>query len=316
MSVLSHPEVFWSCDWGTSRFRLRLIEVAQRKILFEAQSDEGVSALASVDSSSFESVLTRHLMNGMRQAGVGGSICVISGMATSNLGWHPLPYAKLPICLEPPEFVCAQKTLEAGGVGSLDIVLVSGVCSETDVMRGEECELAGIVRLIPALGRKDHVTILLPGTHCKHVCMERGILTRFTTFMTGELFSHLQRLPTFASCLESDRNFDDASFQNGVRMADESGLAASLFQIRARTVLDRLEGFHAKSFLSGLLIGAELASLQKSSQSILFSNPGIGRLYALAASRLGILLEVMPPEVVNQALIEGHLLVLENQGTG
>ncbi len=48
---------FISCDWGTSRLRLRLIELTPRRIMAEHATDEGIQHLAN-----------KHIMKIMRKS--------------------------------------------------------------------------------------------------------------------------------------------------------------------------------------------------------------------------------------------------------
>jgi len=60
-------------------------------------------------------------------------------------------------------------------------------------MRGEECQLYGLW-----LRDKSDRRAVLPGTHSKWAEIENGKVTRFQTYMTGELFAQLNATGTIA----------------------------------------------------------------------------------------------------------------------
>src|SRR4029079_4771062 len=81
--------------------------------------------------------------------------------------------------------------LNVGGHRRMRIHLISGVCSETEMMRGEETEDLGLL----SGGRHARIAedgiAVLPGTHSKHVRLCHRQITGFHTYMTGELFDVL-----------------------------------------------------------------------------------------------------------------------------
>ena len=86
----------------------------------------------------------------------------------------------------------------------------------------------------------------------------QGAIERFQTSMTGELFDLLTR----HSILKTDIFDQDlAAFDAGVAAAgDGNALASRLFTARARVVGGSMSQNSVASYLSGLLIGAEVAS--------------------------------------------------------
>jgi 2-dehydro-3-deoxygalactonokinase len=88
--------------------------------------------------------------------------------------------------------------------------------------------------------------------------VEDGRLVRFITAMTGELFAVLGAHSVLKSDAPAD---DDAAFDEGVVAAGEGdALAARLFTARARVVGGDAPPESTPSYLSGLLIGADVAA--------------------------------------------------------
>lgn len=304
---MGSPALLLSCDWGTSRFRLRLVDRRTARVLAEHASADGAQPLAAAHRSpaarraAFGAVLRRGL-RALRVADRPDIPLVISGMACSTLGWRPLPYAPLPAGLDGAGFV--RDDLRLGGRA---VRFLSGLRARDDVLRGEECELVGLYAG-PRRGAlpRDGV-VVLPGTHAKQVRVRRGRITDFTTHPTGELFALLTRHSTL--CAGGPDGLAAGAFRAGVRAARELGLGAALFKTRARTVLGRLPAGQAPDFLSGVLIGAELAALPAGLPVVLAAGPALARRYRLALRELRPAARpvVIPPGELARAVVRGHL---------
>lgn len=267
---------FVSCDWGTSTFRLRLVE---RGVVGEVRTDEGVAKLAAQGgdrAGAFRSTLAR----GLEKLQAPASFPVlISGMASSSIGWKELPYAKLPFSLDGRDAVWEKMDDR--------FYLISGLRSATDVLRGEETETLG---LVAALGREMpfEAVFVLPGTHSKHLDVNPGGIATFRTFMTGELFDVLARQSVLRHSTDPAAPFDRASFLEGVEESQRRPLPSALFRVRTRQVLDRKEIPSNTSFLSGLLIGAELGSMRGTAVPVIVAaGERLRTSYAAAGEALG-----------------------------
>jgi 2-dehydro-3-deoxygalactonokinase len=166
-------------------------------------------------------------------------------------------------------------------------------------MRGEETQLFGWLAADPRR-RRGRQVICHPGTHAKWMIVEEGRLTGFVTAMTGELFAVLSQ----HSVLKSDAPPDDmASFDAGVAAAgDGDALAARLFTARARVVGKGAPAETATSYLSGLLIGADVAATPRLlgetrlESVILLGDDRLCRLYARALRTRGVASETFDGE--------------------
>jgi len=126
-----------------------------------------------------------------------------------------------------------------------------------DVMRGEETHVLGWAAADPARLRGEHL-ICQPGTHAKWVLLVDGRIERFITSMTGELFDLLRKHSVLRVSGAVD---DEDAFDQGLEAAGDGGaLASRLFTARARVVGGDMRPDQVESYLSGLLIGAEVAS--------------------------------------------------------
>lgn len=300
-------DYFFNCDWGTSRFRLRLVEAGTGTILAERRTADGVISLSGSGTEDrekrFRAVLDRAVDEIVAELGrdLGRAPVLISGMASSSMGWRELPYAILPFAMDGTGLLSVRLDQE-DQASARPIILFSGVSSDRDVMRGEEIELMGLGVLLPDLFQSpDDVWVILPGTHSKHVRVRDGIVQEFRTYMTGELFhllscqSSLRHRAGEMASVER-RSVDDDSrwreaFLDGVELVQQDELSANLFRVRSRQLLHGDDVIQSAALLSGLLIGSELTSLLRRRTStgpiILAAAADLSGPYSTAVAHLG-----------------------------
>ena len=236
-------------DWGTSVLRLRLVDTEGERILQSESSDQGIALTYNSWSSSGEGRLAFYMR--ILSAAAAGLTptplpIVLSGMASSNIGIKQLPYVALPIHADGSDVYA--EWLDS-------VLLISGVKSPGNAMRGEETQLAGCS---PVTG--SHLFIF-PGTHSKHIYVSGPMVTRFTTYMTGEFFTLLSRYSMLSNSVAPATAFLAAPFAEGVRAAQLSGLLESAFAVRTNHLFGKFTPEENYYFLSGLLIGSELKDL-------------------------------------------------------
>jgi 2-dehydro-3-deoxygalactonokinase len=183
---------------------------------------------------------------------------LLCGMVGSDLGWRAVPYRDCPAGLE--EMAASLTEVEAEGppVRIVPGLRCNGIAGAPDVLRGEETPVFGWIAGEAARARGRRL-VHHPGTHAKWLLVEDGRIVRFVTAMTGELFDVLSK----HSVLRSEPGPDDEqAFDKGVLAAEDgSALASRLFTTRARMVGGGAPPAETRAYLSGLLIGAEVASV-------------------------------------------------------
>lgn len=274
--------LFLSCDWGTSSFRLRLIDVERGKKLAETKRNVGVKSiyLESIREGAdrvdlFKNFLTRESQEMLCSHGIQSPRIrmMLSGMASSSIGWVDLPYARMPFPLDGSGAIVESKEVTCDSGTSIECRLISGVCSQDEMMRGEETELMGVFSLPAYRTLSDHCLAVVPGTHSKHVLIRDGIMQSVQTYMTGELLEVLSQHSVLQATVELATVFDQkfqmiqesqqVSFRSGVIRARQSGLLGGLFQARTRGVLYSAPAHDNIWFLLGLLIGEELLQIDR-----------------------------------------------------
>ncbi|QPC87193.1 2-dehydro-3-deoxygalactonokinase [Mesorhizobium sp. NBSH29] len=277
---------FAAADWGTSHLRIWLMD-AKGTVLAERRSAEG---LLNVGAGGFSAVLEKHLADMGADAATPVIVC---GMAGARQGWVEAPYAFVPT---PLRDVLGQ-ALPVPGLAR-DVRIVPGIAQTIDgapdVMRGEETQLAGVA----ALHASGSHTVCMPGTHSKWVAVDNGAVTRFATFMTGELFSVLTKQSILRHAVGPDAvpvTADNPTFKKwlGEALADPAAMTARLFRIRASTLLAGMKPEEAAAALSGLLIGTEIGAasasfgLARGQKIVLVASGRLADLYAEAVAGAG-----------------------------
>ena len=212
---------------------------------------------------------------------------ILSGMIGSRQGWKEAPYAQCPASAD--DIVKALATIDHDGAR---IALVPGLSTENDgmpdVMRGEETQILGAL----ALSGSDEGLFLLPGTHSKWARCAAGRIVSFRTFMTGEIFGALKE-HTILGRLMRDGPPDPHAFARGVdegATLDSAGaLLNRIFATRSYGLMDRLADTALADYLSGLLIGAEVAPRgdQQDAAVTIIASAALAQRYADALKLLG-----------------------------
>ena len=260
-------------DWGTTNRRIFLLDADGAVVRREADT-LGVTA---VPAGGFPAEMAR-----LRDR-FGDVPFLLAGMIGSNRGWVEAPYLPCPVRVE--DLRDSLLWVEPGRTA-----IVPGACmtgGRADVMRGEEVQLLGAV----AAGLvAPNALLCLPGTHAKWAHVTDGALAGFRTVMTGEMFALLRAHSLLAPQL-SGEVVDGAPFREGVAQGLEEGaLLSDLFGTRARILLGRLRIEDAASYVSGLLLGADLRiGLDGAPEGLigLIGDPALTRLYGAALDEAG-----------------------------
>lgn len=267
-------------DWGSTRLRAFLLGDGG-EVLATRQSNDGAATLSGADA--YAAALAA-LVGDWRADHVGIKL-LACGMVGSQYGWREAPYVRCP----------ADAAALAAQLLKLDerFSIVPGLvddAAQPDVMRGEETQIVGALALQPELA--DDACLVLPGTHSKWARVKAGRVTGFATHMTGELFALLRQHSVLNRLMPADGSSpaSPAAFLKGVDAAREpGGLGHQLFAVRTLGLFKQLGAEQLPDYLSGLLIGHELASELKGSQPrvALIGDPALCARYAQALTYLG-----------------------------
>ena len=237
---------FIAVDWGTSSFRAALL-APDGEILGELATPRGITTFKRGE---FAPYLISTCADMAKE---GSGFYLLSGMIGSRNGLLEVPYCPCPAGAE--EIAAA-----VGWVIPNKIAIVPGLRNGfEDVMRGEESQVLGAAEV---LGLGDALMVL-PGTHSKWVSWDDQRITGFNTFMTGEFFALLKAHYILYKIMGDVDTWDAAAFVQGVDAAMQGqSLLHTAFSVRVKSLFEQLQPSSAPSYLSGLVIGEELAAMQ------------------------------------------------------
>ncbi len=290
-------------DWGSTNVRAWLY--LQGECVASQHSPLGVTRLGeSTPRQAFEKLIAP-----WRQHQVP---VVMAGMIGSDAGWVSVPYLRCPLSLNDISHQLTHVTETSDNVR-----IIPGICVENDdninVMRGEETQLIGAMAHQPA------EIYLLPGTHSKWVRTEGDTLRDFRTVMTGELH-HLLLNHSLIGAGLPEQTTDPAAFTQGMEQGvEEPDLVRRLFEVRAARVLGKLAKTSVSDWLSGLLIGHEVAQMKRhyalpsgSDPLVVVGSDSLLQRYLPALDMAGLQSRTVDGELAFQSGIRSIINDLEN----
>lgn len=293
------PRPLIALDWGTTRARAFLVSGAG-EVLERRSADQGIQ---SVPPGGFPAAFEA-IAGDLRKVAPEAAI-VLAGMVGSRNGWIEAHYVACPA--SPDEIAAAGMKVTLAD-GSPATILPGLSCDEGafDVMRGEET-------LIVGLGLNDGIACL-PGTHSKWALIEGGRITRFASFMTGEIYG-LLRQHSILSRLAEEPSAEDVArgaAEGLAASARPGGLLNTAFASRSEVLAGRMPGGAVGPYLSALLVGHEIAGAQallgRSEAVHLVADGVLAESYGAALASLGIEARVTTPEA---AFVAGVVTLAE-----
>jgi 2-dehydro-3-deoxygalactonokinase len=238
-------------DWGTTSARAYRLD-AHGRILDEHSAPLGVQ---KVEPGKFPQALAA-LLGGHVPDDVSMVAC---GMIGSRQGWIEAPYRDCPADFDS---VAAALTPVPG----TRLRIVPGlVCRDADgvpdVMRGEETQIMGALDDETEAQAAPRV-VVLPGTHSKWARVGGRGIEAFATFMTGELYAVLRGHSILGRLAAAGDHDDRAALERGIRasLREAAALTHDLFSARTLALTGALAPEAVADYLSGLLLGAEVAA--------------------------------------------------------
>lgn len=224
---------------------------------------------------------------------------IACGMVGSAQGWQEAAYLDVPVDLERIGTLLTVVQRTGAGPNATPVHIVPGLIQRhglPNVMRGEETQVFGVLfdqtgdvaaqpgaapeakpdakpdhasgptsEPDPIAPPADTVLIGLPGTHSKWVSARQGRVTHFDTFMTGEVYAALRGHTILGRTMSDAPAADNGAFMRGVKVAGapagRAGVLSTIFSTRALGLTGELPSTSQADYLSGLLIGHEIAAL-------------------------------------------------------
>lgn len=262
---------FWiAVDWGTSHLRAWAMS-RDDNLLEMRQSADGMGRL---ERDAFEGALLELVGDWLESDRT--TDVVACGMVGARQGWAEAAYRAVP---------CAPAGSDALVVTGTDnrirVSILPGLMQDdpADVMRGEETQIAGYLAQHPDFAG----LICLPGTHSKWARIEKGQILSFSTFMTGEMFALLSGQSVLRHSIAAE-GWDAEGFALAINesLNQPETAVAGLFRLRAEALLHGLAPETARTRLSGLVLGMELAATRakwQDSPVVIIGAEGLGGRY-------------------------------------
>ena len=314
------------CDWGTTSFRLRLVEKDSYRVIAELLSSTGVASTFkewknqdSISRFDFYADKLRESIKKLESSHESPLIdipIIVSGMASSSLGMEEIPYAVLPFNTNGGQ--ASVRVFKDFNGHSAPLIIVSGLKSHEDVMRGEEAQLIGLLKLNEvSIKAEEEFVFIFPGTHSKHIQVKNNLVSDFKTYMTGEIFniltehSILKDSVTIQNSTVLEHSDNTNAFKQGVIASGDSSLLHSLFTVRTKQLFESFTKEQNAFYLSGLLIGTELRALQNEEHHhlVICSGKHLYHHYKIAIETLNLSMNTtfIQPELIDKATIAGQV---------
>lgn len=301
-------------DGGTTNTRLRLVQ--SRRVTYTLRLEIGVR-MGGEDPAGYRECLKNAIETLLRENAVqSGQIhrILASGMITSELGLYALPHLPAPAGIQELHDSAVEVLLPE--LSSIPFVFLRGVrkngtcMEESDVMRGEETELMGILQ--PHSGN----AYVLPGSHTKVIYTdEQGRITDFFTTLTGEMIDSLSSHTILKNSvdLKNGQLLEDRLLA-GYAFCRKEGLNKALFKVRiADTLFSQSPAARYSFFLGAVLCGDITAILNAASRRVVIA----GReqikeaLYTILKQETDLELFRLTPEETENSVALGAVRIYE-----
>jgi 2-dehydro-3-deoxygalactonokinase len=301
------PAALIGIDWGTTSFRAWRIDESGNVLEARAVA----AGILKVPGGAFEAALEREIGDWL---GARPSAVIASGMITSRQGWLEVPYCPCPAGrAEIAAGLVRHRTGKGCEIHFVPGLSLLGEDGVPDVMRGEETQILG------ELGEEREPRLMvLPGTHSKWALTKDNRIVWFATFMTGEVYGLLKEHSILGRLMHDDTP-DETAFRRGLAYARRrsGGLLGKLFSARTLGLFEQLPGEAIGSYLSGLLIGAEIAAAVQcipapdaAAEITVIGESAFAERYRIALDAAGL----PARRAADQASARGHMVIARAAG--
>lgn len=257
-------KIYITVDGGTTNTRISLVQSGKITDTLKY----GVGAGKGIED---KNILARTVREGISEILARGGlkesdVCRVlaSGMITSELGIYRLDHTTLPVGIK--ELSEAKAEVRLPEISDIPFVFMRGVKTGdkelrgSDMMRGEETELMGIMKASDGA-----CVYILPGSHSKIISTdESGRITDFSTMMTGEMIASLWSGTILRDAFDLKKaSLDRKYLLEGFDFCRENGINRALFKVRVLKNLFRATEDEAYSFFIGAVLCGEIIEVVK-----------------------------------------------------
>lgn len=251
-------------DSGTTNTRISI--VSENKVLDTLKFNVGARAgikdntvLKTAIRDGIDEILSK---NNLQNSDI--ERILASGMITSEFGLCDLEHITTPAGIS--ELHNTSKEIVIDEISQIPFVFVRGVKTtsasfeNTDMMRGEETELMGIMS-----ANNGECVYVFPGSHSKIIETDSsGRIANFTTMLTGEMaFAISENTILNASISLSNVLLDSEYLIKGYDYCNDVGINAALFKTRVLKNLFSVTDSQVYSFYMGVILCGEVSYIIK-----------------------------------------------------
>lgn len=251
-------------DGGTTNTRITLAENKTAKDIIKL----AIGARANMENpelfkgelkSAISNILER---NNLKEDDV--QKILASGMITSEFGLLNLSHIVAPAGLK--ELHDGMVEIVLSEISNIPFVFIRGVKTSaksfesTDMMRGEETELAGILN-----PDYENCVYVLPGSHSKIIKTdEEGRIKEFSTMLTGEMIASLSQNTILKDAVDlANSETDNEYLLKGYEYCENSGINKALFKTRILKNIYDCNKNQTYSFFIGAVLFGEISEIIK-----------------------------------------------------
>jgi 2-dehydro-3-deoxygalactonokinase len=165
----------------------------------------------------------------------------------------------------------------------------------------------------------------MPGTHTKWVALKDGVIEHFLTAVSGELYDVVHRHSVLTGGAAGD--FSPAAFEAALdqtKAGTKGDLIHLLFQVRSRRLSGEMTPPDAAAFLSGLIIGQDVAGaacllhaeMTDAGPITVIGAPRLAGLYGAALKAQGHAAQTIDGDAAAQAGLFALYQTMEHAGHG
>ena len=257
--------IYITVDGGTTNTRLYLVK--DGCVLDSLKLGDGVkSGTAALKAALSEGITEILEKNSLVQTDI--SQILASGMITSEYGLVSLSHICLPAGKRELHDSIFSTAFE--DVTSIPWSFIrgvkrdNGILDDTDMMRGEETEIVGIVN-----GSGEDSLYILPGSHSKHIRVDKNEnITDIRTMLSGELFAAVMEHTILKDAADFEHNtIVDQKLIQGCEYARLHGVNEAMFKTRILKNLFNASKEDCYSFLMGAVLCAEVDAIVDASEN-------------------------------------------------
>lgn len=256
-------KVRMTVDAGTSNSRIRAWDL-DNKLIIELKTSYGVK----IGKERFKKELENSVLEILEKNNFECKKIIASGMITSPLGLLEIPHLNTPISIED-----LRENLKEIDFLNMKMFLIPGIktkkyflkkyeLNQSDIIRGEESELIGVLKLLP---ETKNSIVILPGSHNKFIEVDlKGNILDFSSTLSGEILDTLIKNTILnKSISDFSKTVDEKFLKIGFESCRDSGFTEATFITRTIDLFNELTDEEKFSYLLGCILCEDLISLNK-----------------------------------------------------